>query len=494
MAKDFSLREQIETKPRRLYRIKKYEPMWWTNNEIRQHYKRPIYNFINISGRLGGKTTNVIQLIALTAINKPEFDIVVLRANSSQLKQSVFLELRKFLMQILPFETFIKIKFRNSPPLSITMPTENQIVFGGVGMGSKSGSNQSRGKTTERKISLLIIEETQEIFSGSSDGAELLKQAIATYMRYLDDNDGKVVYLGNRDRNVNGKFNVWVREKEKDETFLIIETNYHDIEVLLNDATLRMIQQEKEINPKNYEYMYLGTPVGGNDLVYGAFVESKHVINSFETKKIFSQGNLGNIFQLYIGVDGASTQDTCVFVPIFQFTNGKLVVRTKDLLYHRPRKNGQIMNSEMAKRHATSWLRRIIAEYQVMNKRITFVVDGANVDLIANLAHEFRPFPNVYVHQFTHKDLVETSDRVNNAFTEGLLYLTDESWYELLSNDEIHPSVLFNELQTVCWREDDPTKFNDAIPNDTTDGIRYPVAYHAITPYQLRDYQSTKVR
>jgi len=41
-------------------------------------------------------------------------------------------------------------------------------------------------------------------------------------------------------------------------------------------------------------------------------------------------------------------------------------------------------------------------------------------------------------------------------------------------------------LTTVCWREDDPTKFNESIPNDRTDGIRYPVAYHA-NPYQLAD-------
>ncbi len=73
----------------------------------------------------------------------------------------------------------------------ITLPAGNQIIFGGVGMGSKSGANQSRGKTSERKLSLIVVEETQEIFSGSSDGEELLKQAMATYIRELDVVNGK---------------------------------------------------------------------------------------------------------------------------------------------------------------------------------------------------------------------------------------------------------------------------------------------------------------
>ncbi len=72
----------------------------------------------------------------------------------------------------------------------------------------------------------------------------------------------KMVYLGNRDRNLNGKFNVWSREKAKDTTFLTIETNWHDIETLLTRPTISMIQQERELNPNNYKYMFLGIPVG----------------------------------------------------------------------------------------------------------------------------------------------------------------------------------------------------------------------------------------
>ena len=475
-----------ETK--RLYRVKKFNPMWITNEELLAQFKRRIYNFICLSGRLGGKTINMVTLIGTTSINQPEYDIVVLRANSSQLKQSVFLELKKWYFDVLPIQQFAKIEFRSSPPLSITMPTGNQILFGGVGLGSKSGANQSRGKTAERKLSLLVIEETQEIFSGSADGKELLQQAIATYMRFLDDKNGKVIYLGNRDRNINGKFNVWCREKEKDETFLTIETNWHDIEPLLNDATIRMITQEKELNPRNYDYMYLGIPIGGNDLVYGSFTETVHVLNKKTTDTIFAPLNRDKIYQVYIGVDGSNTRDKTVFMPIFQFTNAKLVCRLKDMLYHDPDKNGQLRNSEMAKKYVKEWLRKLIQEYGLLQKKITFVVDGHCADLIDNLRYELAPFPNVTIEAFTRKDLVETSDKVNNAFVEQILYLTDEAWIEMLTNQEIHQSKLFNELQTVCWREDDPTKFNDAIPNDMTDAIRYPVAYHTTTPYQVRDF------
>lgn len=472
--------------------------MWLSNDELESQYGRRIYNFVNISGRLGGKTFNMVQLIGITSLERPDFDIVVLRANSSQLKQSVFLELKKWYWDTLPNHLFAKMKFRSSPPLSITTSTGNEILFGGVGLGSKSGANQSRGKTSERKLSLIVVEETQEIFSGSADGKELLQQAIATYVRFLDDKNGKIVYLGNRDRNVNGKFNVWCREKEKDDTFMTIETNWHDIEPLLNEATTRMIAQEKELNPNNYKYMYLGIPVGGNELVYGAFTSQVHVMpKKGNSTEIFIDTNTGkeysftreyllrNCKRVYIGVDGSTTKDKCVFMPIFHFNDTKLICKLGDTIEHDPKKNGPLTNHTLVNAHIRKWLQELITKYSLQYTEKVFVVDGANVDLILNLQYQFGGYCRVV--KFTKKDLVETSDKVNDAFSNKTLLLTDESWFELLTNMEIIPFTLYNELETVCWREDDNTKFNPSVPNDKTDAIRYPVAYHA-NPYQLDDF------
>lgn len=483
---------------KKIYVIEKFRPMWTSNADLETKYGRKVYKFLNISGRVGGKTINAIQLLAITALDYPDFDNVVLRANSAQLKKSVFLELKKFFFKILPMELFAKIEFRSTPPLSIRMPAGNEILFSGVGLGSRSGSNQSRGNTAERKIKILMFEETQEMFSGTADGRELINQAEATYMRLLDDKDGKVLFLGNRERNINSRFNVWAREKEKDSSFLVIETSYLDLLPFLNSATLRTIEMEKELNPNNYKYMYLGIPSGGNDIVYAAFTETVHVLGKKSTEDLFyvdsrdankDKYHAENVNQLFIGVDGANSKDKMVFMPIFHFTNARLVVKTGDIISHDPLKNGILTNEKLVKVYVREWLRVLIDRYHLSNKNITFVVDGHCVDLIAQLQYELAPFYNVSVFKFTRKDVVETTKTVNNAFSAGMLYLTDENWHELLSNAEISSYQLFNELQTICWREEEghEDELNPAIPNDLTDAMRYAVAYH-VTPYQLQDF------
>ena len=472
-----------ENQTNRIFVPKPFRPMWLTRPQIKTAFGRDIHRFINVSGRVAGKTINFIQMMFFNGFNYSHLDQIILRANSSQLKQSVFKAFRKYCSEKLPYEIYSSMKFRESPPLEITFPKGNKIFFSGVGMGSQSGSNQSRGKETDRKVSLIIFEETQEIFSGSSLGEELIDQAEFTYLRFLDDKLGKIIYAGNRERNHSAKFNVWVREKQKDDEYMVIESSYLDIYEFLNEATIRRIEREKEMNPNNYKYYFLGQPIGGDDLVYGSFTTTVHVLG----KKFKFPNN--EIYQLYIGVDGSTTQDKTVFMPILHFKNAKLVCKLSDMLYHDPQKNGVVENSRLVKNFVKVWLKKLIEKYELHRTDIIFVVDGHNVDLIQNLQYELAPFDNVGIVKFTKKDLVTTSNRVNNAFSEQLLYLTDEEWLEMISGDTIHPSILFNELETVCWREDDRTKFNDTIPNDMTDAIRYPIAYHAESPYQLRNFK-----
>jgi phage terminase large subunit len=463
---------------------KPFAPMWLTRNQIKEHFGHDIYQFINISGRLAGKTLNFIMMMFYYGFNYPNCDIVVLRANSSQLKQSIFKEFRKYCLDKLPISVYSQINFRESPPLEITLPAGNTIFFSGVGMGSQSGSNQSRGKTTDNPISLIIFEETQEIFSGSSNGEDLLMHSLLTYVRFLDDNVGKIIYAGNRERNHSAKFNVWVKNKQKDKDFLIIESSYLDIYQFLNQHTIRMIEQEKEMNPNNYKYFFLGQSVGGDDLVYGAFTETVHVLPK-DFKLDSSQ-----IYQTYIGVDGSTTRDKTVFMPIFHLRNGKMVCKLGDMLYHDPIKNGVVRNNKLCELYVKRWYKRLLEKYNLFRVNVTFVVDGHNVDLIDNLEYEIeQEFPqNTTIMKFTRKDLNETSEKVNNALTNKILYFTNEKWKEMISGDEVHPAILFNELETVCWREDDGTKFNDLIPNDMTDAIRYPIAYHVTSPYQLKNF------
>ena len=471
--------------------LKKFKPLMVDEKNSEKR------NVLLISGRVGGKTTAMIQKIFLNFCNYPNKDIQILRANSSSLKESVFTTFKKFCFNNLPDSVFSKFKWRSTPPLLITSAWGNQIHFSGVGLGSKSGSNTSRGKDTLRKLSLIVVEETQEIFSGLTGNEDLLNHALASYLRFLDDEIGKIVYAGNRDRNVNGKFNVWAKNKEKDPSFTIIESSWLNIRKYLNRATIQSILIEKELNPKNYEYMYLGIPVGGNDLAYGAFIPSLHVINPLEINRghpRFFNVNYNNgkvvedsVYRLFIGVDGANSRDTCAFMPIFNTQSNRLILKTGDILSHNPKKNGIIRNNILVKDYVKKWFDNLLlkyALYELTRENIYFVVDGHNIDLIENLVH-FLGHEAIVI-KFTRKDLVETTEKVNNALTDKSLFFTEESWIPIMESKEtpMPPSVLFNEIETVCWDETRPDKFNESIPNDFTDGIRYPVALYA-TPSHL---------
>lgn len=460
-------------------------------------------NTLLISGRVGGKTSGLTQKCYLNLCNYKTHDIQILRANSSSMQESIFTELKKYFFANLPENIFSQFKWKGSPPLKITSAWGNQIHFSGVGLGSKSGSNTSRGKSPDRPLSLIVVEETQEIFSGLTGNADLLNHALATYLRYLDDKIGKVVYAGNRDRNVNGKFNVWARDKEKDSTFNIIESCWLDIKHWLNKATIDSILMEKELNPKNYEYMYMGIPVGGNDLVYGAFTQSVHILMPKEdNSQIFIDNNTGKAYdfnreniqrtvkRVYFGVDGSTVRDMFIITPIFHFNDTKLICKLSDVLQHDPRKNGQIRNNVMANKYVRAWLFKLTEKYNIQYTEKIFVVDGHNTDLAEQLEYEFGGYCRVV--RFTRKDLVETSDRVNNTLVAKTLLFTHEEWKEIISNNMVHPYTLYNELETVCWREDGTDKFNDSIPNDKTDSIRYPIAYHA-SPYQIHDLSKNGV-
>ena len=473
--------------------LDKFKPLMLDREEEIQKHR----NFILKSGRVGGKTFGLAQKTYINLCNYKTHDIQILRANSSSMQESIFSELKKFFFQNLPENIFAQFKWKSSPPLKITSAWGNQIHFSGVGLGSKSGSNISRGKSPDRPLSLIIVEETQEIFSGLTGTEDLLNHALATYLRYLDDKIGKVIYAGNSDRNVNGKFNVWCREKLKDTTFITIETNWTMIKHWLNKATIQAIEMEKELNPKNYEYMYMGIPVGGNDLVYGAFTQSEHILMPKEdnsqifidnrTKKEYDfsfESVSRNVKRVYFGVDGSTTRDMTVITPIFHFNDGKLICKLGEVLQHDPKKNGQIMNNVLANKYVRQWLYNLMTKYGLQYIEKIFVLDGHNTDLAEQFEYNFGGYCRVV--RFTRKNLIETSDRVNNAFVERRLMLTHEEWTEIVSKNKIHPYTLYNELETVCWREDYPEKFNDSIPNDRTDSIRYPVAYHA-SPYQLDD-------
>ena len=114
-------------------------------------------------------------------------------------------------------------------------------------------------------------------------------------------------------------------------------------------------------------------------------------------------------------------------------------------------------------------------------------VDCAAADLVLTLKANFPN--NILVRPFTKKDILSTTDVVNNAFALNKLKIADFGGYKDYATgrfiEQTDPLVV--DLENMIWDEKRELHYDDSVPNDCADAFRYAVNTYYNNPENLWD-------
>jgi PBSX family phage terminase large subunit len=437
-------------------------------------HRTDVNQFILRSGRVAGKTKNSTN-IALALLLQGDGDVIFGRANYNQLRQSLF---REFTNVIDEENLTNYFKVRQYPEMEIICTlNDNRLYFVGIG---GSDLSRTKGFKPHKQVQMVFFDEAQQLPNQYN-----LDQARATLLRFLQDSGKFVISYNPEPMNMHW-MNEYARLREGSPDWLIITATYMDIAQKLSKIQLRDIETERILNPKNYEYLYLGITEGLFGSVYFTFDRRRHYKPVEELKTKFQSNYIHTVL---IGVDGASTRDKTALVPLAIMNNGQAIVL--EMFYHDPIENGAMSNEQLVP-YITSWLEKIEKAnglYKNNHVPIYFIADaGGNSDLHLSLRYNLVD-PKYNVIPFGKKQIIPMAQNVNDVFSRNIVYVGNyDGIYDyvkgrkIYDREKLHPLV--QQLESVVWNEQG-TGFEKAIDNDATDAFTYVVRYWYTNPDNL---------
>lgn len=229
-----------------------------------------------------------------------------------------------------------------------------------------------------------------------------------------------------------------------------------------------------------FERWILGNWVKTEGLVYPLFRREKHYLTPEEFSKRYG---LHRIRYCIIGGDGANTNDATTLQPLAIMENGQ-AVRLKPF-YHNPKVNGQLSNEQLVP-YIKRYLSDLCTNYKLLQNGVQFCmpIDCAAADLVLTLSYNLPEFYNVQ--KFTKKDILQTTDIVNNALGRNAIVILNEgNFYNYVREQfEEKDDQLVIDLESMVWDKDNKG-YDPEVPNDCADAFRYAVATYYTNPENL---------
>lgn len=421
-------------------------------------------------GRLGGKTNNTAKVAILSQLANPYTDIVVARVSYGSLADSSYAELEAAIEDMHQDDEFT---LKKSPLRIVRRHNAGTIYFMGYG-----GSNTSRTKSirTKHKISIVILEETQELKS-----KENLDQALASFRRHFGD-DVKVFILGNPPPQEAHWFNIERKKLLNDPDWLVKRLTWRDILPFINDFDLKEIIKTYATDPEYAKWFYDGDTTGGFGSVYPMFKQEKYVISMAEWEYVRKRGNL-RVLACLIGGDGAVNRDCTAFTAWMLLNNGQCVLAP--IFYHNPKDDGVLSTHFLVQQHVTRWFDEICKMFGLGTRQelmlhpkakqipIWMRIDCAATDLVQECKFFFGY--RASVGPFTKPTIPQMVAPVQNAILNNNLIIIDYGGYKSYVKDKwikADTNLLALQWNMLIWNEKQDG-YDPSVPNDVSDAATY---------------------
>lgn len=229
-----------------------------------------------------------------------------------------------------------------------------------------------------------------------------------------------------------------------------------------------------------FDKWILGKWVKAEGLVFPLFKRERHFLTPDEFARRYGRNRIRYVIW---GVDGANTNDSTAIEPLAIMDTGQAV--RIEHFYHNPKINGQLSNEQLVP-YILKYLEDLEHKYRFRENGTEFYmpVDCAAADLQLTLAYHLPDKFNV--NKFTKKDIMQTTDVVNNAFSRSAVCILNFGGYynyirgEFIKGDD----QLVTDLELMVWDKDNK-KYDPSVPNDCADAFRYAVCAYYDNPDNL---------
>ena len=241
-------------------------PKLWTSFNDRTHRHK-----ILSSGRAGTKSSEVAIEAVYRILSSTPGSVVVIRKRHNKLRKTVYKEIKRAIVRLQLDERLFRITV--SPMEIKYLPTGNTIYFAG-----SDSIDDTKGIIDEdRPIRLVVIDEVSDFFESGGGGQDELLNIEATFIRG-NGADFQIIYCFNPPKNPAAPVNVWAEEMGKRPDVLRTHIDYRDVPPSwLGRGLIESAELLRKIDERLWRWLWLGIPIGVDELIYYMFDKSKHV-------------------------------------------------------------------------------------------------------------------------------------------------------------------------------------------------------------------------
>ena len=261
------------------------------------------------SGRAGTKSSRGGIKAIWKIISDDNCSVVILRKFHNKLKKTVFKECLRAIKRLGLEKTDFKITV--SPMEIKYLKNGNTIYFTG-----NDSIDDTKGMIDEDKpIKLVILDELTEFFD-KGDGEDEIQNIEATFIRGNDE-EFCMEYYFNPPKNPKAEIMQWVDKMCKRKDCIRIHTDYRDVPVeWLGKKLIESAEELRRLDPKMYNWLWLGLCTGIDELIYYMFKEemiqepTREQISNM--KFLVAGGDYGQMNPTTFEVFGIDYKERCV--------------------------------------------------------------------------------------------------------------------------------------------------------------------------------------